>query len=921
MNIIDNLEMIPFHVHSVGSLLDGIIKIDDYVKWALENNMKAIGVSDHKEMTSLISLYKECNKNNIKPLLAVEFYLTQNEDEKIRDNEHIVVIAKSNLGYKNLIKLHNYSWTNFHHRPRITFSKLKEFNQDLIATSACLAGSFGKLFLNNEFDKIDDSVNKYLDIFGENFYFELQEHGIEKQKEYNLFLIELSVKYNIPLIIQNDAHYLSEDDAFAHEILLCKNTGSKISNEKRFKFDSKEFYLKNKDQLRLMFDYISDDIFNECLINTNKIADSCSVDLKQDKYNYPKLYKTEQESVKKLNEFVIKGFNERFKNKNIDKKVYLERIKYEISVVRQLETVDYFLLLEDVCRFCRENDIYTNFSRGSGCASLVLYCLYVTHLDPIIYNLPFQRFLNLDRKNAADFDLDVDKNDRERVLEYIRNRFGEDKVCNIATYGTLTAKSAFKAVASILEMPFSDANNISKQINEKISLRENLENNNFLKECYTADSLFRKIFDNAQKLEGVKDKRGLHAAALIISNDILDDTCPTILVKNKETKTDIKASSYTMSEVDGDLKLLKLDILGLRNLSIVKDTIKLIEKRTGIYIDFKSLDFKDQKAYEMLHNGNSSCIFQLESNGMSSLLKRIKPTEHRHLDAIVALFRPGSLQFINQYIENKNNPDKITYIDDRLKPIFEDTYGIYCYQEQVMSIAQALAGFTMAEADMLRYAIGKKKIDELKKYQNKFIEGCVDGGLKRSLAEELFNQIMEFSNYSFNRSHSAAYSALSYVTAYLKCYYPIEFMCSVLNSVANNPKKLSAYLAETMRLGINILTPDINISTNKFEIDSNNNIRFGFSFIKGVGDKSINPIIEERNKNGDFKSFLDFIKRCNVDKTTATNLLKLNAFASLENNSKYYLNILESLLEAKKKLIPSINKKENKLWTKEDSEV
>jgi len=900
---LNNLEMIPFHTHNVYSLLDGILQTDQYIQWAIDNNIKSIGLANHGELSGCLELYKKCNKADIKPILACEFYLTANEEENINDNMHIVVIAYNNDGWNNLIKLHNYSWKNFYRKPRITFSKLKEFNEGLIVTTACMGGIFAKPYFDNV--DIEPIIEQYIDIFEGRFYLELQEHGIKGQREYNEFLIELAKKYNLPLIIQNDAHYASKDDAFAHEVLLCKNTGSKMSSEKRFKFDTNEFYLKNKSELKEIFDYLPDDIFEECILNTNIIADSCNVILKQDGYNYPVFSEDKKESFRKLVELTKQGYVERFKDRVVDTKIYIDRLKYELETINQIGFVDYFILLYDMYQFCEKEDIYTGFGRGSATASLVLYCLNVTHIDPIEYNLYFERFINIHRISAPDVDCDIDDNDRYKVIDYLTKKYGDDYVAYISTYGTFTSKASFKAVASILEMPFQDANKITNYINTKQTLAQNLQENNILQELYNNNELFKKIYDVAGKLENIKDKRGLHACGQIISNQPLDNICPAVVVKDTKGNK-VKASAFSMKEVDGDLKLLKLDVLGLSNLSIVRECIETIKKQHDIFIDFKKLDFKDKKTYDMLCDGDSFGVFQFESKLMKSLLRKIRPRTLEELSVVNAAARPGALdsKLTEAYIRRRNGEEEISYLCPTLENYMKDTLGLMIYQENVMQVVRELADFSMAEADSMRYVIGKKVIKDMPLQKQKFIDGCVNNGYEQVFAERVFSDIEKFANYGFALPHSIAYSALSYVTAYLKCNYRVEYMTSYLNAISNNADKLSSCIANCFQTGIKILPPDINISTDKFEIDENNNIRFSFSSLKGLGEAVIKPLMQERNKNGNFKSIEDLIKRVpKLDKSAIECLCRVGALNSIIEkpyNAKFYYNLTEYISDAKK---------------------
>lgn len=896
-------ELIPFHTHSCYSLLDALTKVEDYVAWGKENNMPALALTDHGSLSGSIKFYKECNKQNIKPILGMEAYMTLDLDLEnlTRDNYHLILLAKNKTGWLNLIKLHNLSYYNFYYKPRITFNDLEKYSEGLIACSACLAGIVPKMIVAQNMQKIDEYIKKFKSIFGEDFYLELQDHKIPQQKPVNLILVQLAKKYNIKLIATNDSHYTNKEDSFAHEVLLCKQTHKKISDANRMNFGTDEFYLKNTEEMKKAIDYLGEDIFNQILDSSDEIFNKVEeYDILQHQYNYP-TFGNKQESLKKLMQLAQEGFKKRFAGKPINMQVYVDRLKYELETIYKIGFTDYFLVLYDLYKFMDNADIATGFGRGSGAGSLVLYCLNVTHLDPIEHKLLFERFINPERISAPDVDCDVEDVNRGKVIDYIEKTYSKERVCNIATYGALTSVSSFKAVASVLEMPFVEANRISKELlDTNLSLDENIANSEELQKMYKTDSLFAQIIDVAKRLEGGIDKRGVHAAGVVISNQPLENLTPVMYIEDANGKK-INCSAFEMTEIDGDLKLLKLDILGLKNLSIVKDAMNRLDDKK---FDFKSIDFTDEKTFNLIANGQTLGVFQLESDIMKHLCREIKPISLADLSVINAGARPGALEsgLTQSFIDRRNGKEKIDYVVDGMEAYLKDTLGLFIYQENLMQLSQVMAGYTMPEADGLRKIVGKKLIDKLPKEREHFVNGCIKNGHSEQKANEVFDMIEKFGRYGFNASHSFAYSALSYVTAYLKANYPLQYMTALLNANSDSLEKLNPYIDECYRLGIDVLPPDINKSSHCFEHDEKiNAIRFGFNGIKGVGDSTIEPILAERN-NGEFLNLEDLLNRMpSVNKTAVENLIKCGAFNTIEQNPYKYLPVLEFSTKAKSK--------------------
>lgn len=896
-------ELIPYHTHSVYSLLDSMIKIKDYVNWGKNNNMPALALTDHGSMGGLLRFYKTCKENEIKPILGIEAYMTLDKpdaENKNRDNYHIILLAKNKTGWLNLIKLHNLSYYNFYYKPRITFEDLEKYSEGLICLSACIGGIIPKTIIAQDMPKLDLYLKMFKKFFGEDFYLELQDHNLPEQRPINQILVQLSKNYGIKLIATNDAHYPNSEDSFAHKVLLCKQTHKKISDQGIIDFGSDQFYLKNTDEMQSALSYLGEDIWKQILNSSEEIYNKIEeYDILQHEYNYPK-FGEPKESLQKLITLSQEGFKHRFAGKPIDINLYVSRLKYEIETIYKIGFTDYFLVLSDLYKFCKQSDIATGYGRGSGAGSLVLYCLGVTHLDPIQNNLLFERFINPDRISAPDVDCDVEDVRRGEVVDYIEKTYGKDKVCNIATYGEMTSVASFKAVASVLEMPFVEANKISKDmIDTNLSLEENMEKSPDLQKLYHTDTLFQKIFDVAKRLEGGLDKRGVHACGVVIANQPLENLTPVMYIEGTDGKM-INCSSFEMKEIDGDLKLLKLDILGLKNLSILKDALN----RIGNTFDFKDLDFKDEETYKTISKGYTLGVFQMESDLMKKLCKDISPTCLADLSAINAGARPGALEskLTESFINRKKGLEKVDYVCDGMEEYLKETLGTFMYQEQVMQLSRVMAGYTMGQADGLRKIIGKKLVDKLPEERKRFIQGAMAKGHTEARANEIFDMIEKFGRYGFNASHSYAYSALSYATAYLKTHYPLEYMTSLLNANSADLDKINIYIDECYKMNINILPPDINKSSNLFEQDKEcNAIRFGFAGIKGVGTSSIEPIIAERN-NGYFKSLEDLLNRIpSINKTVVENLIKCGALNEIETSPYKYLPILEFSSKAKAK--------------------
>lgn len=904
---------ISFHNHDcLGSILDSCLKLEDLVKWAKANGMPAVGVTNHGQLTSTLKLVKLCNAQDIKPLVGIEFYVTENKlDEKgkkIRDNYHLCAIAKNKNGYLNLIRLHNKSFTEdrYYFNGRITLDDLFEYKEDLIITSACIGGILGRPFTSGDLIKAETTLKKLYNEFKDDFYLELQEHNSFKpqnkkeQKEYNYWLISMSKKYGIKCIIQQDAHYYLKEDWEGHQILLCKNTNSKL-DKPVFAFDSHEYYLKNEAEMIETFKDYPLVVIEDCIKNTFEIAEKVqNFKITNDEYTMPTFGKKE-EVCQKLHQLIKEGFIKRFGSLSY-KKDYTDRIKYELSVVEQMNLQDYIMLLLDVYEFAKKNGIYRSVGRGSMGASLILYCLDITQLDPMKYHFMFERFCSVERVNLMDADCDWAPDDKPKIEKYLRDKYGWNNVCGISTYNELTAKSAFKTVATALEIPFSTANNISALIDSQLDLQGNYDENIAFKKEIDKNADLNRAFKLAKVIEGTYSTRSQHPCANVIFPENFNNLCPVVTMKDpKDTNNRVFVTSYNMKEIDGELKYLKMDELGLLNIQIIREADKLIEKRRGFKPDFHNLDINDSKVYESLSRGENIGIFQFESSMFKTLLKEVKPTCLEDLGVITAIGRPSALQsgLTEEYKNIRRGLSKPQYIIPELKEPLADTYGLMIYQESMMLTTKYYAGFTNTQADIARKVCGKKLKDKVPELKAMFMEGAKKMGRDLKQAEELFDKIQKFSSYGFSKIHGLLYSYMSYVTAYYKVNYTYEYMTALLNANVDDLDKLNLYLNEGFRLGINILPPDINESGKDFTLTENNEIRFGLSAIKGLGNSAITDITNAR-KNGEFISVVNFIERTKkVDKSAIQTLLKVGAFDKLEDKTERWCKMLDYLNDAK----------------------
>ena len=899
------MSFVHLHVHTEFSFLDGECRIKELVSHAKSLGMKALAITDHGSMCGVIDFYKEALEQDIKPIIGCEVYVAARDMyDKSHDSgnstHHLILLAKNNEGYKNLVKIVSKAWIDgFYYKPRVDFSVIKQHHEGLICMSACLAGEIPQAILSDDEARTKKLIEKYLNLFGkENFYLEIQNHGIAEQKKANAALIRLAKEYDIGLVATNDVHYIEKSDAKYQDLLMCIQMNRKVSESDRMAFETDEFYLKSEEEMEELFGAIP-----ESLENTKKIADSCNVDfefgvLKLPQYDVPDGL-TSYEYLTKLCE---DGLNKRY-GENAEAK---ERLYFELDVIKNMGYVDYFLIVWDFIKYAKDNGIPVGPGRGSAAGSIVSYCLEITNIDPIRFGLIFERFLNPERVSMPDIDVDFCNEDRQRVIDYVVEKYGRERVCQIITFNKMKAKNAIRDVGRVLDVSYADTDAIAKMIpfDLKMTIPKALELNPDLKAKYDTDATAKELIDDAIKLEGLIRNAGTHAAGVVIAKEPVTEYLP--LQKND----DVLITQFPKDTVE-ELGLLKMDFLGLRNLGIIKDAINIIKASTGKDIDIDSIDLGCDGVYKMIGRGETEGVFQLESAGMKQFMKELKPESIEDIIAGISLYRPGPMDQIPRYIKNKENPASVKYKHEILEPILDVTYGCMVYQEQVMEIVRKMGGYSLGRADLVRRAMSKKKEDVMQKERKNFIYGIeedgkvlVDGAIRRgvpeSVANEIFDEMMDFAQYAFNKSHAAAYAFVTYQTAYLKHFYPAQYMAALLSSVLDSPEKVAKYSQEASRMGIKILPPDINKSVSGFAV-SGNDIRFGLAVIKNVGIGCIDGVVEDRNKNGEYKSYKDFAKRSiklGVTKRVHEYLIKAGAFDSLGEKRFYLLSEFESIIDS-----------------------
>ena len=956
-------KLIPLHIHTEYSLLDGMIRVPDLVNYAKDNDLPAIAITDHGVMYSAVEFYELAKQKGINPLIGCEFYV-HDGDIHVKDNSHnplyhLILIAKNDKGYKNLIKLVSTAWCEgFYYKPRINFELLQKYHEGLICASACLGGEVLQHLLAGEKDKAKETALRYKELFGDDYYIELQDHGLEDQKKTNPDLIRLAKEVDIKMIITNDSHYLRKEDADAQDTLLCLQTNANKDDEKRFSFPNNEFYVKSTEEMRKAFSWMDDATFDECCANTEEIANKCNVEIEL--HNAPLPHYDVPDEFLATADKVDPKIVERLKKKNktdlteevIDEAIYIqgienylehvvfeglkkrygdpipesivERAKYELGVINQMGFPAYFMITWDFIHFAKTHDIPVGPGRGSAAGSVVAYALEITDIDPIYHKLLFERFLNPERFTMPDIDIDFCIEKRGDVIDYVTQKYGEDKVCQIITFSTYAPKAAFKGVGRVLQVPFAESNRITGLIEPALDvaratnpkaewLRDIIkaEGESDFKKLYNEDYQilnpesghyisFKRWVDMAIAIEGLKCGTGTHAAGVIISHAPLDTILPV-----QPSKDGIVQTGYPKHEATEVLDLLKMDFLGLRNLTMITKTCKMVKKYRGIDVDINNIPLDDKPTYDMLVKGETIGVFQLESQGMMNLVKRLKPDVFEDLGALVALFRPGPLGsgMVDDFVARKHGKQEITYAHPLLEPVLKDTYGTIVYQEQIMQVFQTLADYSLGQADQVRRMMGKKDLKTMEEQRGKFIEASAKHEMKKEDAEKLFNQILAFASYCFNRSHSAAYAFVAYQTAYLKCHYPVEYFSALLSSVSDNKDQTQLYIEEAQRYGCRVLAPDINKSYLEYAPDGDN-IRFGMAAIKGVGAPVVEAIIKEREENGDFKSIFDFCKRVDakyVNKKSLEGLIKAGAFSNIEKSRKQLFENMEHILDVTSK--------------------
>ncbi|RLC34626.1 MAG: DNA polymerase III subunit alpha [Candidatus Nealsonbacteria bacterium] len=885
------------HVHSHYSLLDGLPKIDELLNYVKELGMDSVALTDHGVLYGAVEFFKKAKEKGIKPIIGSEVYVALESRLQQRPNiddkrYHLVLLVKNEEGYKNLVKLITRAHLEgFYYKPRVDEELLEKHSRGLIALSACLQGKIPQLILAKKLKEAETTALKYQKIFGkENFYLELQHHPhLKEQKKVNEALIYLSKKLQIPLVCTNDVHYLKPEDSEAQDVLMLINTGANPNDPERITMKEDDFSLRKPEEMAEAFKDVP-----EAVENTLKIANECNFQFELGNIKLPYF---EVPDGKSPDDYLKELCHQKLKNRYPKpKKEVLDRLEYELSVIKQMGFAPYFLIVQDFVNWAKENRIVVGPGRGSASGSLVSYVLHITNVDPLKYNLLFERFLNPDRVAMPDIDLDFTDRRRDEVIEYVAQKYGRDKVAQIITFGTMAARVVIRDVGRALGYTYTYCDQLAKMIPFGFTLNETLEKIKEFKDAYQQDDQARRLIDLAKKLEGVARHASTHACGVVISRDSLENMVPLQYPTQNENTI---VTQYEMHAIE-DLGLLKMDFLGLKNLTIIEDTLARIYKVHGKSIDIHQIPSGDKKTFKLLQEKQTTAVFQLESDGMKRYLKQLKPTEFEDIIAMVALYRPGPLQLIPEYIARKHKKKKVEYLHPKLEPILKNTYGLPVYQEQIMQIARSLAGFTMAEADVLRKAIGKKIKKLLMEQKDKFIQGCVKNGIDNKIAQKIWAWIEPNARYSFNRSHGASYATIAYQTAYLKAHYPAEFMSAVLTSEKADVERISLLIGECKKMGLEVLPPDINESFRNFSVvKDKNQIRFGLLAIKNVGHNVVDEILQERKEKGPYTSIDDFISRVNpkvLNKRSLESLIKAGVFDKLAERNQLLTN-LEKLLE------------------------
>ena len=898
-------DFVHLHIHSEFSLLDGANRIKDLPVRAKELGMKAMAITDHGVMYGVIDFYKACKKEGIKPIIGAEVYVASRTrfDKEPQDKRyyHLILLAKNNKGYQNLSKLVSLGFTEgYYYKPRIDLEILEKYHEGIICLSACLAGAVSQAILNGNIEEAEEVAKWHKNVFGEDYYLEIQNNGVKEQVMVNQKIIQIARRLDIPIVATNDAHYLKKEDAYNHEVLLCIQTGKRITDEDRMRFETDELYVKSPEE---MSEYFKN--FPDAIENTVKIAEKCNVEFEfghtiLPNYDVPEEFNTHYDYFKKL---CYDGIKVRYGD-NPSQEI-LDRAEYELKIISQMGYVDYYLIVWDYINYAKSVGIPVGPGRGSGAGSILAYAIGITDIDPMKYSLLFERFLNPERISMPDFDVDFCYERRGEVIDYVERKYGKDHVSQIITFGTMSARMVIRDVGRALDMPYAECDKLAKMIPNElhITIDKALEQNKELRDLYEQDEDIGKMLDIARALEGMPRQASTHACGVVITKEPVDTYVP-LYVRDGQIST-----QFIMTTLE-ELGLLKMDFLGLRTLTVIQDAINLVKENRGIDVEFDK-DMGDANVYKLWQNGESVGIFQFESQGMTNFMKELKPDCLEDIIAGVSLYRPGPMDQIPRYIKNKKNPENAEYTHPSLIPILNVTYGCMVYQEQVMQIVRDLAGYSLGRADLVRRAMGKKKLDVMAKEREYFIhgqtdeegnviiKGCVRNGIDEASANKIFDEMAEFAKYAFNKSHAAAYAVVSYRTAYLKAYYPEEFMAATLNIFLGNLDKIPMYIDECKRLKIDILKPDINKSYTKFTVD-NGKIRFGLGSIKNVGITAVNAIVKEREENGLYESFTDFCERMKneaVNKKCIESLIRAGAFDEFEQTRSTLLASFETILD------------------------
>ena len=894
------------HVHTEYSLLDGSSKIGELAARAKELGMDSMAITDHGVMYGVIDFYRAARAAGIKPIIGCEVYVSPGsrfDRETVHGEDryyHLVLLAENNTGYQNLMKIVSKGFVDgFYYKPRIDEEVMREYHEGIIALSACLAGEVPRYLEKGLYEEAKEAAKRHLEIFGEgNYFLELQDHGIPLQRQVNQGIMRLSKELNIPLVATNDCHYINAEDWEAHDILLCIQTGKKVSDENRMRYEGGQYYVKSEEEMRQLFPYAP-----EAIENTHKIAERCNVEIefgvtKLPRFDVPDGY----DSWGYLNHLCDEGFALRYPD---DDGTLRARLDYELGTIKSMGYVDYFLIVWDFINFAKSHGIAVGPGRGSAAGSIVAYCLKITDIDPIRYQLLFERFLNPERVSMPDIDVDFCYERRQEVIDYVVEKYGKDQVAQIVTFGTLAARGVIRDVGRVMDLPYNLCDQVSKMVPAELNITLDLalQKNPELKTLYESDEQVKKLIDMSKRLEGLPRHTSMHAAGVVISRTSIDEYVPLSRGADGTIVT-----QFTMTTLE-ELGLLKMDFLGLRTLTVIQDAVKMIEKDYGVKLDLEHIDYDDKKVMDSLGTGKNEGVFQLESGGFKTFMKELKPTTLEDIIAGISLYRPGPMDFIPKYLKGKNDPASITYTCPQLEPILKPTYGCIVYQEQVMQIVRDLAGYTLGRSDLVRRAMSKKKAAVMAKERQNFVygnaeegvKGCIANGIDEKTANQIYDDMTDFAKYAFNKSHAAAYAVVAYQTAFLKFYYPKEFMAALMTSVMDNTTKVSEYILACRNMGIPILPPDINEGYSGFSV-SGNGIRYGLSAIKSVGRAVVDVIIAERENGGLFKSLDDFVSRMSnkeVNKRTLESFIKSGALDTLPGTRKQKLIVSGDLLESK----------------------